>query len=1302
MTTPGEAAGFDVVPIAFEDYRAHKPLKGAVAEAEAVAAAMDVFGARLCPWPDGPRDLTATDTRITDWSSSTDRNSMLLWIGHGRSSGPRGRLYVPGPDGAARDASFGAERFAESLVANAALRRRNGNWAIVVVEACGAGRFAEIVYRDLLDGESREGLLLIGSGTGSGSGYLGQFRRVLQAVYSGDRRGPRLTTNDTEIPLHRLGGWIEEELGPNGSVFTPPSAGVAPLRLVRPALPPLTTSLDVYAAVRTSAEMIPSDRRTFFAIEGEPVDLGEIGEEFVGREGDRAAVLSWLREGRTQVLVVTGPAGSGKSALLNNVLLHAHPRVGDLLLGPDRPGDAGPDPVAQDVPDLDASILLTGMSQPELIRRLAAATGVQDQIDERLPGAGRSGLLAALRRRPGRGLRLVVDGLDDSDDPPLIAGLLAEIGAIPGARLVVGTRPSRRTDPAAEDLLDLLGQGRPTVTVHPLRPDRAAMALYVRRSLSRQPPVLGHFEPAALDRALGVAAERVAASAAGGRGDFLFARLVVQEVVADPGLLESDRLPEFVALLQDDHASLFARALRRIGDRHGAALPALLVLACAQGRGVPRSGRVWLTATNAVRGGAAEVTAADLDETLRIAGPYIMIDFAGGESVHRLAHSTFRATIEAGHPGGAVDLLIGQALVRLAAAQEELDPYVARHLSGHLAQAGDEGWRALAAETGVLDRLPVSVVIRDALSGSTPMTRLPPEIQGLLMSGHLSARSTPADRAGLRALGTARLFGRWEAADKDETAPSGRSNTQSNMWSLDSARVVRKSPHTVLLGHDGPVTGLAVTRDWYGRERLVSTGLDGTVRLWDQTSAVRSDLARVSGGIMGLTILELHAGTDQIVCTAARSPGLRLLDPRTGAETATAGSFPRQVTTFRDGTGALRLAGIEDGGLSVRDALTLDRPVGALVGQQHPVTAIAVVTDAAGRSLVANAAADGLLRLWDPQRRHAVLDPVRISRTDVLAAVTRPDAMDLVLAGHEDGSLSCWDPGTGETTTLPAAAASVSALTAVTLAERPVVALAGLADGSVQCWWGPAEGARGGWRLGPTLRGHDGDVTCVVAAASEWAPAALVSVASGGSDGTVRLWEIDVAARSMEASAETGARCRAREPLAFPRRWDLATPSGDRVTVTAHGNGWVEWSGAAVGEQRHHLRHGPAHCAAALTAADGTEVLALAEPDGAISTWTLAAGSPFGPVLRGHREWIRALAVVEPEEGPSILLSGGDDATVRLWRPGRERALHVVPLDAPVVSLRVLGRAVEVGLTTGTVVVRLETDRMVTERADRS
>ena len=131
---------------------------------------------------------------------------------------------------------------------------------------------------------------------------------------------------------------------------------------------------------------MPHDERTHFVPKAQGAEQGELAWYFVGRDEERRQISTWLRTRQTGMLVVTGHAGVGKSALLGNVIVQMTAGLRDLLIRADQ---LRPIPEEERPPDgvFDAVILLTGMTAggSELVRRLAAEAGLE--ADEQ-PGTG--------------------------------------------------------------------------------------------------------------------------------------------------------------------------------------------------------------------------------------------------------------------------------------------------------------------------------------------------------------------------------------------------------------------------------------------------------------------------------------------------------------------------------------------------------------------------------------------------------------------------------------------------------------------------------------------------------------------------------------------------------------------------------------------------------------------------------------------------------------------------------------------------------------------------------------------------
>ena len=73
--------------------------------------------------------------------------------------------------------------------------------------------------------------------------------------------------------------------------------------------------------------------------------------------------------------------------------------------------------------------------------------------------------------------------------------------------------------------------------------------------------------------------------------------------------------------------------------------------------------------------------------------------------------------------------------------------------------------------------------------------------------------------------------------------------------------------------------------------------------------------------------------------------------------------------------------------------------------------------------------------------------------------------------------------------------------------------------------------------------------------------------------------------------------------------------------------------------------------------------------------WRLADGTPVGEPLTGHANGVHAVAIGALPDGIPVIVSGGDDGTVRVWRladgtpvgdplTGHANGVHAVAIGA--------------------------------------
>ncbi|WP_079193399.1 tetratricopeptide repeat protein [Streptomyces sp. CB02488] len=427
------------------------------------------------------------------------------------------------------------------------------------------------------------------------------------------------------------------------------------------------------------------------------------GSFFTGRKEVLGRIAAWLEADRAGLFLVTGPAGCGKSAVLDRIAT---------LNGPVRRQETEAHEDDAPVPRLArplASVLLRDLSPLRAASELARQLGLPEPRNA-------DDFRAGLRESSPQPV-LVLDGLDEvlaEHLRAMIEELVLPLGRT--AQVLLGSRESALHSRIAEGgyrgetLPDALARlTGAEVTVEDLGREqhtRADIGAYVfNRCVAAGVPE---------DRAR-KAGESVAARPTAVEDGFLFARLVAGSLSAGA---DGGRLPDSVeAAFEEDLRAGPVRVRADGTELPSAARDLLTALAWTAGRGMPAGG-VWAEVAGALGGGGdMSYDESDVDWLLSAYGRYVVEDSEGGQTVYRLFHHACVPLLadRAGPGGSGAGEVVLAALVehveRRAVGDDwaAIDPYVVRGLAPHAVRAGAPGIAMLRglAERGGAGAAPV-------------------------------------------------------------------------------------------------------------------------------------------------------------------------------------------------------------------------------------------------------------------------------------------------------------------------------------------------------------------------------------------------------------------------------------------------------------------------------------------------------------------------------------------------------------------------------------------------------------------
>ena len=567
---------------------------------------------------------------------------------------------------------------------------------------------------------------------------------------------------------------------------------------------------------------------------------------------------------------------------------------------------------------------------------------------------------------------------------------------------------------------------------------------------------------------------------------------------------------------------------------------------------------------------------------------------------------------------------------RLAALRErdpaELPSSAAAFLAaGHRADRGEQRRRrAVQAGLGLLTTaalIAASIAMRNADDADAQHT--------IALSRQLAAQSLAVDETDPR-------LARQLAAAAWHVSPTEQAGAA--MGTL----LERQERDGILIGFDDDVTGVAFNPS--GTVLAATNGVE--LRLWDPTDGRRI------GSPIGPDFVDLMQAVafspDGTKLAASGTGGsVRVFDAATLSEIARA--RPHGDDPVSGGEAALAfspdgtiLATTDVADVRLWNPVDL-RETGAPLHVTDPQDKVTAVAFNRTGTILATAADDGTVRLWDPMTRTEIRGAIEVTTDEFYGVVDLAFSADgtALATGDGDGTVRLWDPTSGQPIGAPITVHPSGKVDAV--AFSPDGATLVTQSSAVVRMWDAATGREttdsvpitGGSLAGGLAFSPDGSMLAIACA-----------------DGTVRLHNpitgrpigapVTAAAFGYQASAmafnRSGTLLASADTQGTVRLWDPVTQRRRGIPMTA----------ARTGINA--LAFNP----------DGT-LLATAGQDGVVRLWDPATQQETGPPITmpatyGPDGFYGAVDVAF-HPGGTVLATAGGDGTVRLWDPTSRRQL---------------------------------------------
>jgi hypothetical protein len=567
---------------------------------------------------DAPAQLKA---RLPEDVLKNGGSLIVLWAGHGEPT-PEGILKLITKDSKTGESSLLGAVTAEGLASQAA--RTGANQILLLLDTCYSGKcaipsvdVADRVVRQLPPNADRVWIGVIASAMDFERAKDGVFGSCLIKLL---REGPsnpelrlRWSAHNAGVRGDDLIDALVKECRASGQEPKPATSGNPWVMLPNP-------FYNLGAPERVVEHLLLAARG---------VEPGEEGFYFTGRVTVLNWIVSWIHVGKPGLFVVTGPAGSGKTAIVGRIVSLSNPEERARLFAQISLDHADP---GED--SVHAHVHARGLTA-ELLCEIIDGQLVQRGFIQKNPAGPRNRweLIGALQRSQSPPI-IVLDGLDEAGSE---AWRIATdvIQPLSDASLVlISTRELAPREDRLSLLQSLKVSERDVADLGSVAYQESTLADVRRYVEDRLISVSRQMDPIAVGEAI------IRMNVPQNEGLFLLARIITAQLRAKPIVTAAvgwvDDLDRSIEAAFDRDLSRIPPLLSDEKELRHAARELLTALAWSYGSGLPDD--VWPIVASALSSTGGVYQRRDVFWLLDQAGRYVVESGEGGRAVYRLIH----------------------------------------------------------------------------------------------------------------------------------------------------------------------------------------------------------------------------------------------------------------------------------------------------------------------------------------------------------------------------------------------------------------------------------------------------------------------------------------------------------------------------------------------------------------------------------------------------------------------------------------------------------------------------------------